>query len=627
VFRNAIDPYSEFQDDYQYYHLIPVEENQILLNFSYLKQIHLLMNNSTEMNEFIKSFKLKVDLKDRKYRLKTYKNCFLGTEAVDFISLKLDLPRGMATKLGEMIRKIGIFDHVTGDHIFKDEYYFYFLKGYETRRKGAISTPLSYVKNMDFLFSNLNQKEISSNSSEMDKSPIVQLKEMDLSNFDINYDSFFCYPDINSVILQFIHNDLKMKPYPPLEFINCLFKLHKLYEKKKQHLFCEEIIQEFIVENSNKEIYMNPLDRQNLLKEFETSTRTDGEFYDELFSIVADHQIQEISRDVFPKFIRSKKCLQILSKYQNDENVLKPTNFVKFPYRDSDFEREYINKMDVEFIKSLIKDDASWELIESIDQNFHIYYTETDTLKNLENIKNLQYFKFDITFQAPIEQCICALATIKQQIKFNPSICGYKKLNEKNYQSLMNIKKKDEVLPFEKSSIVGIFDIKYEFPLNTLRKCPISIGVNYQKNIRMNDLLIIMKPCLSETLKKEYSNWGKKYQSKENKMVEEFYLMFEYVAIYFKKLDDNKTQYTEIHISDYGGGWSQNENLRKKNIIERGKELKDIIRNEMKLFPNATMEEYKNQFSTDSIGKLVLESVELEIQNPTKIKKNKSIFL
>jgi hypothetical protein len=62
-----------------------------------------------------------VEIKDRRYRFVRYRNCFVGSEAVDFmIHHKLASTRDAAVVLGRSIMKeIGSFEHVTRDHPFQ----------------------------------------------------------------------------------------------------------------------------------------------------------------------------------------------------------------------------------------------------------------------------------------------------------------------------------------------------------------------------------------------------------------------------------------------------------------------------------------------------------------------------
>ena len=66
-----------------------------------------------------------VEIKDRRYRLKTYKSVFLGSDLVDWLCNELHCSRSKAVSIGVRMQKAEIFDHVTGDHMLKDEALFF----------------------------------------------------------------------------------------------------------------------------------------------------------------------------------------------------------------------------------------------------------------------------------------------------------------------------------------------------------------------------------------------------------------------------------------------------------------------------------------------------------------------
>jgi len=91
-------------------------------------------------DEFCEKFKKGMILKDRKYLGKTYENCFLGKEAVDWLMFNAGCKtRKDAVKLGNEIYEKKIFDHVLGEHTLKDKDLFYKL---------LIDTKVSSPKNL-----------------------------------------------------------------------------------------------------------------------------------------------------------------------------------------------------------------------------------------------------------------------------------------------------------------------------------------------------------------------------------------------------------------------------------------------------------------------------------------------
>ena len=69
-----------------------------------------------ELDVLAGEFKKKVEIKDRSYHLKTYKQCFIGKEAVDFlVNEGHALTRDDAVALGRALQQSYLFEHVTRD--------------------------------------------------------------------------------------------------------------------------------------------------------------------------------------------------------------------------------------------------------------------------------------------------------------------------------------------------------------------------------------------------------------------------------------------------------------------------------------------------------------------------------
>jgi hypothetical protein len=79
-----------------------------------------------DLEDIAAKFKQNVKIADRTYRLKTYKQCFIGSEAVDYlVDSGATATREDAVELGRAFMEMRMFEHVLRDHDFKDEYFFY----------------------------------------------------------------------------------------------------------------------------------------------------------------------------------------------------------------------------------------------------------------------------------------------------------------------------------------------------------------------------------------------------------------------------------------------------------------------------------------------------------------------
>lgn len=85
-----------------------------------------------------------VKVEDRTYRLKTYPNCFIASQLVDWLQMyyqfKLNqkITREEATDFGEKLREADIFAHVVDAHNFKDGYFFF---RFQVDEKSKIMSP------------------------------------------------------------------------------------------------------------------------------------------------------------------------------------------------------------------------------------------------------------------------------------------------------------------------------------------------------------------------------------------------------------------------------------------------------------------------------------------------------
>ena len=87
-----------------------------------------------DLSDIAAKFKDNVKLSDRSYRLKTYKQCFVGSEAVDYlVESGATATREDAVLLGNAFIEMHMIEHVLRDHAFKDEYLFYRLVGENER--------------------------------------------------------------------------------------------------------------------------------------------------------------------------------------------------------------------------------------------------------------------------------------------------------------------------------------------------------------------------------------------------------------------------------------------------------------------------------------------------------------
>lgn len=101
-----------------------------------------------QLSKSAAQFRTIVQIKDRKYGIRSYKKCFVGSEAVDaMLQAGLASTRTEAVELGRAyMTYIGLFKHVCDSHMFKDKYLFYRFTATPTKDtnstgKGSLARP------------------------------------------------------------------------------------------------------------------------------------------------------------------------------------------------------------------------------------------------------------------------------------------------------------------------------------------------------------------------------------------------------------------------------------------------------------------------------------------------------
>jgi pyruvate/2-oxoglutarate dehydrogenase complex dihydrolipoamide dehydrogenase (E3) component len=100
-------------------------------------------HDDIDLDDLVERFRDHVEVEDRTYHLQTYEDCFVGSEACEWlIESGIAEDTGQAELVGNLLLEAGVFHHVTREHEFKDEYLFYRFSededhGHRADREGA----------------------------------------------------------------------------------------------------------------------------------------------------------------------------------------------------------------------------------------------------------------------------------------------------------------------------------------------------------------------------------------------------------------------------------------------------------------------------------------------------------
>jgi methylglyoxal synthase len=108
-----------------------------------------MLQDDLDYADIATRFKAHVKARDRWFRMKLYKNCFIASKAVNFlVDSGIARDREEATKIGFVLQvKHNLIRHVSDDHQFKDQYLFfrynsdYTLDASTTSKSSTVTTP------------------------------------------------------------------------------------------------------------------------------------------------------------------------------------------------------------------------------------------------------------------------------------------------------------------------------------------------------------------------------------------------------------------------------------------------------------------------------------------------------
>ena len=157
-----------------------------------------------------------LSIKDRKYNTKTYRNCFVGTDAVQkIIALRFACNPMDAVAFGNKLDRSNLICHVEQEHIFKNEALFYRY------------TP-SYYANMDHSKSTLQEK-----ARVLEHNLNIKNRRYKVSV----YNNCFVGTD---AIRKMIQLKLASNAAEAIQFGNALIDAHIVHHVEKEHKFKNE---------------------------------------------------------------------------------------------------------------------------------------------------------------------------------------------------------------------------------------------------------------------------------------------------------------------------------------------------------------------------------------------------
>lgn len=424
VYHATLD--HNFKDAYLYFNFTTREAS--------LKDVQKKDIKGISSSELFLQFKERALVKDRTYLLKTYPDCFIGSEAVDIMMSMWNLEdRSKAVEIGKGFLAKGLFHHVTFDHNFKDEGLFYRfaqnLQEVEGQKLFQIeSPPNKTLSKRESGFGSFNKKF--QNLFETQKMNSMTNGEFD-SNYIINFNSIFN----NKSMLEAFKDHLKKEfNLEPLEFLMEIDKLEKelpLQNEADQIKILHYIIDTFIKDRAEKELNLPSLEKEHFFESVNDQLKSDKWILTippkEVFKAIQKGVIQTLYLDSWPRFTRSDECASIVKDNLNDPNIVTFKGTAFFKFGESEFDKCVITEKDIQFCKIIAEDGLYWVLGQKPNKKekvtINYYWSQENFFPNLKIFSKLGFSsaKFEMNLPFPLEKVLLT-AGFQQMMDLDPSI-------------------------------------------------------------------------------------------------------------------------------------------------------------------------------------------------------------
>eukprot|EP01080_Neovahlkampfia_damariscottae_P012052 gene12052-5548_t len=405
-----------------------------------------------------------------------------------------------------------------------------------------------------------------------DKDLTLLEKPFDISNFVIKPTSIFEFSEMGEAMFEHLKKEFNSEPW---EFIKLVDDLTNETTKENiEKVF--EIVDEFIDPKGEKSLNLSAptrndfLDKFQIQRKYETKTWAMDKSIDVVFVKIREIIAQELMLDVFPRFSRTQACIDIVKQYRNNKKLVSPALTLRFTIPDEFFFNPIITDQDLEFFRKAAEDSFDYELISSSNESIRTYFGMHNYLPTVTLVDNLDVYKYEGILSYPLEHLICSLSLHKDQLVYDPACQSYtilKHFPHEKYAELVNETDTDGI-ESRRGCCISTFD--YSHPKeSTNYKRSIATTIDYKSDT----FIVCNKPVIddfskSEEMKKNLKHWKEpkilNFFNKETgeEKEKECYFSFEISLYIYKKIDEQKTHFQQLHFVDIGSGIKQ----QKKSI-------------------------------------------------------------
>jgi hypothetical protein len=238
-----------------------------------------------------------------------------------------------------------------------------------------------------------------------------------ISNYILHFSSLK-RKEIAKKYYEFLKSEHNSDSWDFILDINSLRSLHEKRKFQEEQEGLEQILKQYIHENSPKDLSINKELKTELMQRLED--RIKGypifKYFEKIYQkIKMEHQL-----DSFKRFGKSSLAKDVLAKFQHDVEVMTP--ILQTSYKDEDFKNQNLSSKDFEFAFSIIQQSSTWDSLQS-QKNVKLSHSKVNWYPEVSFIDySCISFLFEYTFDFPLEQVANAYFSLPKMTKVDPNI-------------------------------------------------------------------------------------------------------------------------------------------------------------------------------------------------------------
>jgi hypothetical protein len=446
-------------------------------------------------------------------------------------------------------------------------------------------------------------------------------EEFQKENLCLRFESIFISKEIEKEFKSFIGPETSEAN--KLHFLKRTNQLQSAKEQKKEEEILQMLIEDFLLKDSKFELSVSKRTSIIVLEMYETflleksqKNKQKDDWIQHTRRIVSKIEKtikEELMHHSWGSFLRTKECEKLMKLNYRNSLICSPQVTQYFSFSDEYFLHPFIFEQDFQFADLMFKDNFKWTLLKSDEYN--AFLTFFNFLPQVKEAQTSFTAKFEFLVDANFHRLALAYHSNYCKLETDLDFKYYKTLEYFRFEKLKEIFQKnkwEDLGDSERDLSVNILHFTLPFPMSP-RIYHHSSSAKY--NPEDESIIVILKPYVKDNL--QFSKMlttdvclEKGGAFKNTKAIP----LFNYCFFKYKKINQNKTLFTQVLIADFGGWASTDEAMTRKLLERRGVKLKETISNMIQLFPKyKKIEEVKDLMCkedeqgnvVDGLGKII----------------------